>query len=170
VDSRPRGAAILDVEKGGENVDVLPPWWWNPSNPQATSLPAGVSISKYSRVLKGLQSIDPKIGLTWHGARHVWQLWYDKPGFSTYGNGWVMVKEFEPYRNTDYILKVVEHMNSDVVGTASQRHAKAVEARKANVLKIRKELFQRDLDIAGDVYDFRSIRNIGKGSNGTNFG
>lgn len=170
VNARHPGASSLPIEKISDNVDTLPPWWWNPSNPQATSLPAGVSISKYNELVKAFRAIDPKIGITWHGVRNIWQVWYHKPGFTTYGNGWVMVKEFKPYHNVAYMLEVVNHMDSTKTGTASERYRKSEEALKAHKEKVRKQLYQNDLDAASAAYDYTLIKNIGLGSKSVTYG
>lgn len=170
VDSRPKMMGATTANTVGDNIDILPPWWWNPSNPAATALPAGLSLARYDRLLKGLRAIDRKIGLTFHGGRNIWQLWYHKPGFSTYGNGWVMVKEFKPHQGTSYILKVVQHMDSTVVGTASQRRQKAMEAQIEHKRKVKEEMYDTNMQKAGEVYDFMQIKNIGSGNKSVNFG
>ena len=154
------------------DLDVPPPWWWNPGNVLSAQLPANVPMSRYNAIIKALKRMDPKIGFTWNGARHIWQLWYHKPGFTTqmpWTNGWVMVSEFKPHQGTDYILKCVERMDSLVVGTPKERHRKMVEDRKVRKERARARRIDRDAYLAGEVYDYQSIKNIGQGNKSVRF-
>lgn len=168
VQSRPKATAALPVERPREDPDVLPPWFWNPGNPMATHLPASVSLSRYREVLAAIKKIDRNIGLTWHPDRHIWQIWYYKPGFTPtmpWTNGWVMMKELEPFRDTAYILAVVKYMDMAARGISlkklhDQRRQDRIDQRR----RAREQRMARDEQIAGEVYDHTNIKNIGKGS------
>jgi len=146
----------VEITKTKPNLDLKPVWFWNPSNPDLT-LPAGVSESKYLGMLKQLRAIDAKIGLTFHPQRHIWQLWYHKPGFTTqypWTNGWIMVKEFDAHQGSDYIIKVVKLMDSERVGSAKVRGKQMRDEKALIKEKQRANRRQMDMENAGSAYDF----------------
>lgn len=164
---------VREGSKGPLLVDATPPWFYNPGNPMSSVLPASVSASRYATIVEALGKIDRKMGFTWHPERKIWQLWYHKPGFTPsmpWTNGWVMMKEFEPYRNTAYILEVVRYMDMASRGKSlKQIHDQVRRDRITKREKARARRIDRDAYIAGEVYDFTSIKNYGKGNKSVNY-
>lgn len=172
VESRKPASRSFEVSKPKADPDVLPPWWWNPGNPMAASLPASVSFGRYQRLRKALQAIDKAIDITWNGADKIWQLWYFKPGFtktSPWTHGWVHVKDFKPWQGTPYILKMVAAMDSNAVGSVKKRYQKVVAWREAQRAKQRKDRLDKDRYLAGQAYDHTQISTAGRGNKFVNF-
>lgn len=165
VESKPRSSASFPVEKSIPDPFAAEPWFYNPSNPAASCLPADVPLSRYQEITRAITKIDRNMAFTFHPERRVWQLWYYKPGFCTFGNGWVMMKEFEPFRNTAYILETVKFMDMQSRGiTLKELYAQKKQERIDAKNKARKDRIDRDREKAGEVYDYTTIKNIGKGS------
>lgn len=166
VDSRPRSERTFEVEKPKDDPDALPPWWWNPGNPLAASLPASVSFHSFQKTRTALQRIDKNLDLGWNAAARVWQLWYYKPGFtekSPWTNGWVHIKDFKIWQGTPYILKVVKAMDSEAVGSVKDRYRRIQAKRQADLERMRKARFEMYRDRAGEAYDYTTISTAGSG-------
>ncbi len=173
VASRPRTTARVEVDNSTDEVlDALPVWWWNPSNSGANKPLSGASEQSFYAIVGALRKMDRNIGFTSNPVRSIYQLWYHKPGFTDsapWTNGWIMVKEFGPHQGVSEVMKIVELMDSEAVGSAKERHAKMVEDRANKKKAARAARLDRDMQAAGEVYDYTSIKNIGSGDKSVRF-
>lgn len=164
-----RGGKIqkrMEVEKPKEDRDALPPWWWNPGNPLAATLPANVSFARFQEVRKQLQAVDGNLDITFNGEDKVWQVWYFKPGLmkeSPWTNGWFHLKDFQPWQGTPYIVKTIKAM--DKINRSMKEHYREVLRQRELAKEKRRLDFIDDVKHkAGEVFDHFRISNIGKGS------
>ena len=158
-----------------ENLEALPPWWWNPGNPLALKPPPSVSESKQLKIRKALKMRDKRLDITFNPDRKCWQVWYYKPGFmkeAPWTNGWIHLRDFKQHQNSDYVLQTVIAM--DQTNKPLKTHYNEVKQKRVDDLE-RCRAQRRDdaSQIAGEVYDHSLIRvGYGKsnGSKSVNFG
>jgi hypothetical protein len=158
----------VPIEKPTENLDALPPWWWNPSNPASAQIPPSLPLARFLGLQVALREIDPDLGISYNGAANVWQLWYFKPGVmkeSPWTNGWVHVKDFKPWQGTNYILTVVRYMDKMKQEMSAVKRVEMLQEERGQRRAKRRLLrFDTHKQRAGEIYDHTRIMNIGKGS------
>lgn len=168
VQARPRGSALISVDTDtSENVNALPPWYWNPSNRMARMPPQSCSLDTMFSIRTALQKIDPKLDITFNPVARVWQIWYHKPGFlkeADWTGGWVFCKELDESKGTSYIIKMVREMDQQRKVGLKQNYQNVKDRRErirtANRAAQNDEVRER----AGAVYDHMnpSVSGFGK--------
>lgn len=169
-----RGASNtpMPVEaSAADRLDVLPPWFWNPSNPLARKAPPGVADGKRDKIRKSLKGVDKRLDITFNPERKVWQVWFYKPGFmkeAPWANGWVHLKDFKQHQNSDYVLQTI--MAMDQTNKSLSRHYSDVKSlRQQDLERNRARRKDEAAQIGGDMWDHMQIR-VGYGkSNGSKF-